>query len=71
MPLYFVSTWDTDADDYTPQAGMTVPSQYVTLWQLKAALKELRLMGYSCHYRRDPDGGHQDNDTSIYVGRVV
>lgn len=68
--LYSVMTWDTDEQAYTPQAGMTVPSQNVPLSGLLAALRQLRSMGYSCHYRRDADGSHDDNDWSVLVERT-
>lgn len=65
---YSVRTWDTEADAYTPQEGMSVPSINLTsLWQLKRALQELRRGGYSCHRFRDADGGHDDNDWAVLV----
>lgn len=66
---YSVRTWDTDEQAYTPQVGMSLPWQGLTLWQLKVALRELRDMGYSCHRTRDPDGGHDDNDWCVLVER--
>ena len=69
-PLYSVKTWDMDSHAYTPQAGLTVPSQNVPLWTLKKVLCELRSMGYSCHYRRALDGTHDDNDSYVLVART-
>lgn len=66
---YTVRTWDGDEQRYTPQDGLSLPWSGLTLWQLKAALKELRGMGYSCHRRRDSDGGHDDNDWCVLVER--
>jgi hypothetical protein len=69
-PLYSVGTWDTESQAYTPQEGLTVPSQNVPLAGLLAVLRELKTFGYSCHRYRDPDGGHDDNDTSVLVERT-
>lgn len=69
-PLYTVRTWDTELQAYTPQENLTVPSENVPLWGLKAALSRLRLMGYGAHRRRDDDGGHDDNDWSVLVERT-
>lgn len=69
MHTYSVRTWDFERQAYTPQVGLSVTWFGLTLWQLKAALKELRGMGYSCHRRRDSDGGHDDNDWCVLVER--
>lgn len=66
---YSVRTWDTDMDAYTPQAGMSLPWEGLSLWQLRDALRELRSMGYPCHRFRDADGNHCDNDTFVLVER--
>lgn len=66
---YSVRTWDTDEQAYTPQEGLSLPWHGLTLWQLKAALRELRRMGYSCHRLRDTDGGHDSNDWCVLVER--
>jgi len=52
-PLYSVGTWDMDEQAYTPQVGLSVPSQNVPWRTLLRVVRELRDMGYSCHYRRD------------------
>lgn len=70
QPLYSVGTWDTDLQAYTPQLGLTVPSQNVPLWTLKEVLRQLRRMGYSAHRYRDADGGHDDNDWCVLVERT-
>jgi hypothetical protein len=54
-PTYRVRTWDAEAGEWTPQAGLSLPSHGLSLGQLRAALKELRQMGYSCHRTRDGD----------------
>jgi hypothetical protein len=41
---YSVRTWDVDLQEYTPQAGLSLPWDGLSLWQLKQALRELRLM---------------------------
>lgn len=66
---YSVRTWDEELQAYTPQAGLSLPWCGLTLWQLKAALRELRRMGYSAHRYRDPDGGHDANDWCVLVER--
>jgi hypothetical protein len=45
---YNVMTWDPDLHKWTPQIGLTVPSQNVTKTQARVVLAELRLMGYDC-----------------------
>jgi hypothetical protein len=69
MALYSVGTWDTDEQAYTPQSGLSVPAFNITLRQLRQAIRELRGMGYTVHYRRDSDGGHQNNDYSVLIER--
>lgn len=64
-PLYSCGTWGTDLQAYTPQAGAG-PAINVTLWQLRAALKQLRRMGYEC-WRRKHDGS---SDPSVLVERT-
>ena len=66
---YSVRTWDTDQQAYTPQAGLSLPWRGLSLWQLKAALKELRGMGYAAHRSRDESGSHDDNDWAVLVER--
>ncbi len=68
--LYSIATWDIDLQAYTEQVGLTVPSQNVDIHGLRAVLKQLKRMGYSCHRFRDPDGGHDDNDWCVLVERT-
>ena len=68
--LYSVGTWDGPAQAYTPQAGLTVPSINVPLATLRQIVRELRGMGYSAHYVRDPDGGHEANDWVVLIERT-
>lgn len=70
VPLYSVGTWDTDLQAYTPQNGLTVPSQNVPWRTLLEVLRQLRRMGYSCHRFRDADGSHDDNDLTVLVERT-
>jgi len=67
---YTVLTWDCVVQCYTPQEGMETPCIDVPLQTLRAALKELRTMGYGCHRRRSPDGSHPDNDHAVLVERT-
>jgi hypothetical protein len=69
-PLYSIATWDMEQQAYTPQSGLTVPSDNVPLSGVLAALRQLRGMGYSCHRRRDLDGTHDDNDWCVLVERT-
>ncbi len=41
-PRYSVGTWDSEAQAYTPQVGVTVPSINITLAQLRQAVRDLR-----------------------------
>lgn len=56
-PRYYITTWDTDKEDFTPQRG--VRKGPYTLFGLRQALRKLRTMGY------DADRG----DNSTYVWR--
>lgn len=67
-PRYSVGTWDTELEAFTPQAG--VPAFNLTIHQLRQSLRDLRQCGYSAHRFRDPDGEHDDNDTSVLVERT-
>ena len=69
-PLYSIGTWDTDTQSFTPQAGLTVPSQNVSWTTLLEVLRQLRRIGYTCHRFRDPSGSHTDNDSSVFVERT-
>lgn len=60
---YFVTTWDTDQQDFTPQEG--VPAGPWTLWGLRIALRALRELGYIASRFPRPDGG----DPSVLVER--
>lgn len=66
---YSVRTWDSDEQAYTPQTGLSFPSFGLTLWQLRAALRELRGLGYTCHRIRSPAGDHDWNDAYVLVER--
>ncbi len=70
IPLYSIGTWDMESQAFTPQVGLTVPSQNVPWTGLLAVLRQLRAMGYSCHRYRDADGTHEDNDSYVLVERT-
>ncbi len=70
IPLYSIGTWDTDVCAYTPQVGLSVYPINVPWAGLLQICRELCRMGYSCHYRRDPDGSHPDNDPSVLIERT-
>ncbi len=67
--LYSIGTWDTDLQAYSPQPGVP-KSINITLHELRAAMKLLRRMGYSCHRFRDADGTHDDNDWMVLIERT-
>lgn len=69
-PLYSIGTWDTDEQAYTPQAGLSFPSQNVPWRTLLNVVRELKSMGYSCHRYRDADGGYDDNDWCVLIERT-
>jgi hypothetical protein len=69
-PLYSIGTWSCDEQAYTPQVGLSVPSQNVPWRGLLAVLRELKTFGYSCHRLRDSDGDHSCNDWSVLVERT-
>ena len=68
--LYSVGTWDTEAQAYTPQAGLSVPSLNIQWRTLLQAMREVRQMGYSAHRVRSSDGDHDWNDWSVLVERT-
>jgi len=69
MHTYSIRTWDGEVQAYTPQDRLSLPWHGLTLWQLRAAMRELRCMGYRCHRRRSPDGDHDDNDSYVLIER--
>lgn len=68
-PLYSIGTWDTDAQAYTPQEGLTVPCINVPLPVMRQVVRELRKMGYACHRYRI-DGEYDCNDWSVLIERT-
>lgn len=50
---YRVRTWDTEAGNWTPQEGLSVPSDGMTWPELLQSLRELRELGYACDYQQD------------------
>jgi hypothetical protein len=67
-PRYDVLTWDPEREEYTPQDGLPVPSENVTLWQVRTVLRALRTHGYGCWRIRDASG-YYESDTSVLVER--
>ena len=70
MPKYRIRTYDVENGTFTPEVGLSVPHDNLTIDQLKQAIKELRQIGYTVHRRRGKDGDHFDNDPSILIERV-
>ncbi len=57
-PKYYVTTWDTDLQDFTPQAG--VRTGPYSLFALRRAMRKLRDIGYAA----------TRGDMCVYVERV-
>ncbi len=55
---YYVYTWDTDKQDWTPQAGVRCGPW--SKWGLRKALRKLREYGYSA----------RKGDPAVSVSRV-
>lgn len=55
-PKYYVKTWDSEKQKFTPQRG--VRTGPYTLFSLRRALRKLREMGY--------DATRNDNSTYVY-----
>lgn len=75
QPLYTILTYDTDLGDYTPQEGLSVPSENVTILGVRRVLRELRNHGCDCHRVRVPDGTSGENwrhfsDSAVLVERT-
>lgn len=56
-PRYYVTTWDEELEDFTPQKG--VRTGPYTMFGLRKALRQLRNMGYQADH----------DDPSVYVVR--
>lgn len=68
--LYSIGTWDSGAQAYTPQVGVTGPSINIQLGELRRRMRELRRMHYSAHRRRDANGCRDDNDWAVLIERT-
>lgn len=64
--LYTILTHDPEQDRYSPQEGLTVPSERVPWTGLLAVLRQLRCMGYMAHYSSKTGM----NDPMVLVERV-
>jgi hypothetical protein len=62
-PRYYVTTWDADKGEYTPQKGVRTGPW--SLWGLRKAILALRSMGYSADY----DGKTLYGDPSVRIER--
>ena len=58
---YYVYTWDTDKETFTPQAGVRCGPY--SLFGLRKALRKLRRLGYPCDYH----GSCRSGDPSVLV----
>lgn len=68
--LFSIGTWDGEKQGYTSQGGCQTPWMNVNKAGLRAHLKELKTMGYSCHRKRDESGEHDANDWTVLVERT-
>jgi len=68
--VYSIGTWDTDAQGFTPQLGLSRSPINCTWRDMLQICRELCQMGYSCHYRRDPNGEHSENDPMVLIERT-
>lgn len=48
MKRYYIKTWDTDKQTFTPQKGVRCGPY--SLFGLRKPIRALREMGYSCDY---------------------
>lgn len=62
-PRYYIWTWDTDKQSFTPQAGVRCGPW--SKWGLRRAIRRLREMGYPCDYSSKGSG-----DPSVKIERV-
>lgn len=61
---YYVHTWDTEKQTWTPQKGVRCGPY--SLWGLRRAIRKLRDMGYSCDYSSKGSG-----DAYVKIERVT
>lgn len=61
---YSITTWDTDTQSFTPQIGLTVPSQGIPWQGIKPVFRQLQNMGYTCHRT------HRCSDPSVLIERI-
>ncbi len=63
QPTYWVYTWDTERQQFTPQQG--VRRGPYSLWGLRKAIRKLRDLGYPCDYSSAASSG----DPSVSIWR--
>lgn len=71
MNRYNVLTWGHEKETFTPQVGLSVPSQGITLGQVRDVMAELRVMGYECRRLGKRNGDYEINDPSVLVERAT
>ena len=67
-PRYYVHTWDTYKNRFTPQKGVRCGPH--SLWGLKRALRKLQEHGYPCNYRSLGGRYGGGGDNCVLVERV-
>lgn len=61
-PRYYIYTWDTYKQKFTPQSGVRCGPY--SLFGLRKAIRKLREIGYPCNYHNG------DGDPSVLVERA-
>ena len=69
MPLYCITTWDSELQQFTEQNGLENPSQDILLSGIRPVLKELKAIGYESYRFRTASGEHV-SDSSVLVERT-
>lgn len=67
-PRYYVTTWDTYRQEFTPQKG--VRTGPYSLFGLRKAIRKLRAIGYPCNYDSGDAGRGRNGDPSVCIDRV-
>ncbi len=69
QPRYYVRTWDSDRQTFTPQRGCRTGPY--TLFGLRRALRKLRTLGYAAsRLPRDVRRNNDCGDPSVLVERI-
>ncbi len=68
-PLYYVYTWNSESQSFTPQGGVKAGPH--RLFGLRKALRKLRTLGYAAsRLPRDVRRNNDCGDPSVLVERI-